>query len=123
MDRRRFGASRHTVSKPRHSEGIAQPARSNHGPKVHRAETPGPGPLAGRREGYAARRPTVQTLLVEVVFAKRAATATLLKRMGNFPGFATNEDVLIGERPGQESQADRMQDLEPRPQAIAGNPG
>jgi len=43
--------------------------------------------------------------------------------MGNFPGFATNKDVLIGEEPGQESQADRMKGLEPRPQAIARNPG
>ena len=37
-------------------------------------------------------------------------------------GFATNKDVLIGEQPGKESQADRMQGLEPRPQAIARNP-
>ena len=52
--------------------------------------------------------PTDQTLLVEVVSAKWAGTTALLECLGNFAGFATNKDVLIGEGPGQESQTDRM---------------
>ena len=31
-----------------------------------------------------------------------------LECLGNFAGFATNKDVLIGKEPGQEAQADRM---------------
>jgi hypothetical protein len=42
---------------------------------------------------------------------------------GGFPGFATDKDVFVSEDPGQKPQAGRMQGLEPRPQAIAGNPG
>ncbi len=56
----------------------------------------------------ATRGPTDQTLLVEVVSAKRAGTTALLDCVGNFAGFATNKDVLIGEEPGQDSQTDRM---------------